>query len=165
MDNPGKKFVNILINYLSALWVGVFTKFLLSLPINLVFEGRIFLQSILHAVCGILGTAITLAIMNYRDGCKEEVYKISTTIVIMLIIFIAQQCFAPLNGYKAASAGVAGDLAVAIFLKGNTEDSSVSILGNFICLTSLQLLVYTPTILISEYKGILFRRKKHKHTI
>ncbi|MBE6798926.1 MAG: hypothetical protein E7525_04035 [Ruminococcaceae bacterium] len=164
MDNPGKKFINNFINYLSALWAGIFAKFLLSLPISLIFDGKIFLQSIFHALCGIAGTAITLAIMTYRDGYKEEAYKISTTIGILLIIFIAQQCFAPLNGYKPASAGAAGDLATAIFLKGNTEDGSVSVLGNFICLTALQLFVYAPTMLISEYRGVKARRQKYGHT-
>lgn len=165
MDNPGKKFVNNFINYLSALWVGIFAKFLLSLPISFIFDDKIFLQSICHAICGIAGTAITLAIMTYRDGCKEETYKISTTISILLIIFIAQQCFAPLNGYKPASAGVAGDLAIAVFLKGNTDNASVSFFSNFICLTALQLLVYTPTILISEYRGVKARRQRYKNTI
>ena len=160
MNNTGKKFINNLINYVSALWAGVFTEIILSIVVSLIFNNEPLAQSIGRAVCGVVGSVITLSIMSYRDGYKDHFYKISTTVCILLIIFIAQQVLAPLNGYKAATAGAAEDIAIAIFLKGNTDNGVVPTVGNAVCLAALQVLVYAPTVLICEYRGYKQRRSE-----
>ena len=156
-----KTFERTFVYYFASVGISLLANILLSIPLKFIIKSNMSLASF---IVGTLSMLLSLFILFYRDGFKTKKLELKYFLPSLAVILLLLVAILLLIGHAVYIAGPTeflDEYFPKMLIQSPINLKVVVNLTSAALMIVAFLLLYTPTILISEKFGIKKRNKKH----
>ena len=148
----------------ASFWFCLFAGILYNIPDKLIFKPSDLVMDIIEFVLHILCIVITLFILCYKQGYKQQEFDTKQIILVMVSLLIVHQIASLVQGFQTA--GPAYSLARTIYFMDEqamlTWRMPLGLVHSLIA--AIDIVFVVPSIVLGEYLGVKKYKSKHKKT-
>ena len=156
-----KTFERTFVYYFASVGISLLANILLSIPLKFIIKSNMSLASF---IVGTLSMLLSLFILFYRDGFKTKKLELKYFLPSLAVILLLLVAILLLIGHAVYIAGPTeflDEYFPKMLIQSPINPKVAVNLTSAALMIAAFLLLYTPTILISEKFGIKKRNKKH----
>ena len=146
----------------ASFWFCLFAGIIYNVPVKLIFKPSDLAMDIIEFVLHILCIVITLFVLSYKQGYKQQEFDTKQIIKVMAALLVIHQIVSLVQGFQTA--GPAYSLARTIYFLD--EEAMLTWRMPLIIVHSLiaaiDILFVIPSIVLGEYMGVKKYKSKHK---
>ena len=156
-----KTFERTFVYYFASVGISLLANILLSIPLKFIIKSN---MSLVSFIVGTLSMLLSLFILFYRDGYKVKKLELKYFLPSLAVILLLLVAILLLIGHAVYIAGPTeflDEYFPKMLIQSPINPKVAVNLTSAALMIAAFLLLYTPTILISEKLGIKKRNKKH----
>lgn len=162
MKSYFKKLGLYLLFLFASFWFCIFAGIVYNIPIKLMFKPSDLVMDIIEFVLSIICIVITLFILCYKQGYKQQKFDIKQTLWLMVSLLIVHQIASFLQAYYIA--GPAHSLARTIYFLDEeamlTWRMPLGLVHSLIA--AIDIVFVVPSIVLGECLGVKKYKSEHK---
>lgn len=159
-----KKFGQVIVFYFASMLISLFTSIVLNIPLKFLIPNY---NNLTNFIVGILSLCIALFSIFFYEGYKTKKFELKSLLISLGFLLCVVTIVSTLIGHAVYISGPTVYLADYILHLKEPMKIFDPIIVNRCCLYLMLLafiLVYAPLMLIANYLGIKFKKRKFKYT-